>query len=133
MPAQLKEVVVTPDDVQAECLRPNLGQQLFDRRPRRNELALQTRRLRIGQRAAVDLSRRRQWHPLDLDDYLGHHPTRQESAQVRAQFLNGSFPISTARLTLDVEHQTLLCPFAPRSLTHASPRAAVSISPSSTR
>ena len=84
VPAELEEVVVDADPLDAEHLGEQPAEDLLLRRARR-AARVRRRRLGRGQRAAVELAVRRQRQLVERDDRRRHHVVRQAGAQVLAQ------------------------------------------------
>ena len=87
MAAQLEEVVVHGDFVEAEHVGPDRGQHLLGERARREVVVASSAvRSGSGKRLAVDLAVRREGHPLQRDecgrDHVVGEPLRDEGAQL---------------------------------------------------
>ena len=84
VPAELEEIVVDADPLDAEHLGKQPAEDFLLRRARR-AARVRRRQVRLGQRAAVELAVRRQRQLVESDDRRRHHVVRQAGAEVLAQ------------------------------------------------
>src|SRR5215813_12682964 len=116
MASQLEEVVVDPDLLDSQHLRPDSAHDLFHRRPRPNiELALSVQ-LRLRQRPPIDLAVGSQRHCFQLHNDSRRHVVGQSLQQVLPH-LSARYPMRTdyvsdqpflSRLVFSYQHDCLL-------------------------
>src|ERR1043165_2100637 len=89
MPAQLEEIVVRADLLNAQNFRPDARYHLFDGRAGRDEIFRRirpSRRFKRGQRAPVHLAINRQRHLIKHDEPGRNHALRQLVFDMSSQF-----------------------------------------------